>query len=137
MRYCRRTDLCTLLTAALLVIALAALACEIEESDFVDSLYQEWTLTGADGATERVLFEPNKVTWNYQTDKAYSCPYRVTSFFEKQRTIDINLQCRQRTGTVSPVGYQLKLSEEGDTFSLLLQGRSIGVYQQAEASSDS
>ena len=117
--------------AALIGFVACVQGCSGEDSEFVSSIEREWTTTGPDGEEERVAFDGELVTWNPRTDAQVKCPYRVTSFSEKTRSINIQLTCKKRTGTEDPIAHKLQFSEDRDTFELRLEGRNIGVYRVA------
>ena len=57
-----------------------------------------------------------------------ACPYRVTSFHVEERTVDLRLRCRRRTGADAWVPYHLRLNEDLAEFQLYLEGRNVGTY---------
>lgn len=114
-------------------IALVGQACEQEESEFAQSLQREWSVASPDGSEERVLFEAEQITYFYNTDKQYTCPYRMMSFSEKARKITILSRCKQRTGSNSDVEYNLMFEEDQQSFSLLLEKRNVGIYKAVKS----
>jgi hypothetical protein len=114
---------------ALLMMLACVQGCDVPEDDFAEALNGEWTTTTANGEVERVVFGEEEVTFGHGTDDAYSCPYRLSFFSSKTRTIGITLTCKGRTGTVLPVAYRMQFEESKAAFSLLLEGRNVGEYK--------
>jgi hypothetical protein len=119
----------TCLAVAALAAALLAAACDQAPADFPASIQREWATKAADGQAERVLVDDEAITWAYRTEKQFACPYRVMSFSEKARTIDISLLCRKRTGSELPVAHRLEVGEDGGSFVLRLEGRAVGLFE--------
>lgn len=114
---------------ALLTLLACIQGCEVEDDEFADVLNGGWTTEGPDGEVDRVVFDGEEVTFGQGTEDAYSCPYRVTSFSSKTRSLGVILTCKKRTGAVLPVAYQMQFRESKAAFSMFLEGRNVGEYE--------
>lgn len=110
-----------------LLIAFAG-GCKRNEKKLLKKLQGQWTTSDVKGLKEQVLFTRKEIVFKYKTKKQYKCPYRVFSYDDKSREIEIQTRCRRRTGSLSMVPYKIIFNKTPNTFVLQLEGRNVGVF---------
>lgn len=129
----RRLPVTLVACCSLVGLVLILFACRGEDPELVTSLQQQWTTTTADGEPEHLSFGDTEMElWAEGAKRRASCHYRILSFSEKARTIDITTFCKKLTGTNNRVNYRLKVSEGLDSFVLILEKRAIAEYRAAQ-----
>lgn len=113
----------------LLTLLACIQGCEATDDEFVGTMNRQWATKGFDGEVERVVFDGEEITFGLDTENEYKCPYRVSSFSEKRRTINIMLTCKKRTGAVAPVAYRMQFRDDGAAFTFFLEDRNVGEYR--------
>lgn len=111
--------------------SLIGLGCQRTESKVLMDLRGVWETTAPSGDLERIHFDVQTVTYAHGTERAFTCPYRVNAYHEKESLIELRIKCKQRTGADEWIDYRLEFQPGRRAFTLLLDDRELGTFRRS------
>ena len=114
-----------------MLTGLAALGCDQEEAKVLKDMKGAWETSTPAGGVEKVSFDVQTVTYGPGSEDAYTCPYRVNAYHEKEAYVEVRIKCKQRTGADAWIDYRLDFQPDRQSFTLKLDKRDLGTYRRA------
>ncbi len=119
---------CAKLTLVIVATLVVGAACNPDKAKVISALEATWTTNDPTGQPERVQFDGANVTYAYETDAQYACPYRLRSYHEERNVLEIKIRCKQRIGADAWVNYSLQFEPDHSKFVAIVEGQPAAVF---------